>query len=71
MGNHQNERGSCPEHEEIDPIVDRFSENKGLIIDVRNNPGGDSRNTKVVFSRWRILRSRGHTSGYSRSRRRF
>ena len=28
--------------DKIDPIVDRFSENKGLIIDVRNNPGGDS-----------------------------
>ncbi len=38
--------------EGIDPIVDRFSENKGLIIDVRNNPGGDSRNTEAIAGRF-------------------
>ena len=38
--------------ERIDPIVDRFSENKGLIIDVRNNPGGDSRNAEAIAGRF-------------------
>ena len=38
--------------ERIDPIVDRFSENKGLIIDVRNNPGGESKNAEAIVGRF-------------------
>lgn len=44
--------GSPSDYDRIDEIITGFSDTKGMIIDVRNNGGGDSQNAEKIASRF-------------------
>lgn len=54
--------GLDPTSKAIDDVVRRFSEAEGMVVDVRNNPGGTGRATEIVASRFADRRRHVMTS---------
>ncbi|HZH71827.1 MAG: hypothetical protein GXY77_14355 [Fibrobacter sp.] len=48
----RNFRERPSDYDRIDGIIAKFSNTKGMIVDVRNNGGGDSQNAKKIASRF-------------------